>query len=238
MSRWNPWHGCRRISSGCLHCYVYSIDESHDIDASEVRKTSSFELPLKRGQDGKYKLMPEDGTVLTCLSSDFFLAEADGWRDDAWAMIRERKDLNFCIITKRITRFDECVPDDWGDGYGNVTICCTVENNDAAALRLPVFAKAVIKHKEIICEPLLENIDLSRYLTPEIERVSVGGESGDGARLCDYSWISAIREQCISAGVPFRFRQTGACFLKDGVIYRIHRKYQRLQAEKADIDFG
>ncbi|MDE6046291.1 MAG: phage Gp37/Gp68 family protein, partial [Alistipes sp.] len=19
---WNPWHGCRKISEGCRHCYV------------------------------------------------------------------------------------------------------------------------------------------------------------------------------------------------------------------------
>ncbi|WP_367617448.1 DUF5131 family protein, partial [uncultured Bilophila sp.] len=23
MSQWNPWHGCRKISPGCRHCYVF-----------------------------------------------------------------------------------------------------------------------------------------------------------------------------------------------------------------------
>lgn len=23
---WNPWHGCRKISEGCRHCYVYRQD--------------------------------------------------------------------------------------------------------------------------------------------------------------------------------------------------------------------
>ncbi|MBR1896932.1 MAG: DUF5131 family protein, partial [Pyramidobacter sp.] len=23
---WNPWHGCRRVSEGCAHCYMYFLD--------------------------------------------------------------------------------------------------------------------------------------------------------------------------------------------------------------------
>lgn len=43
-------------------------------------------------------------------------------------MIKERSDLNFMILTKRIERFFESLPNDWGDGYDNVYIGCTVEN--------------------------------------------------------------------------------------------------------------
>ena len=79
-------------------------------------------------------------------------------------MIKQRRDVTFFIITKRIHRFAECIPDDWGDGYDNVHICCTCENQKAADFRLPIFIKAPIKQKSIICEPLLEQIDLSKYL--------------------------------------------------------------------------
>ena len=24
---WNPWHGCTKLSPGCLNCYVYRQDE-------------------------------------------------------------------------------------------------------------------------------------------------------------------------------------------------------------------
>ena len=43
-------------------------------------------------------------------------------------MIRQRSDLHFLMITKRINRVMECLPADWKDGYDNVTVCCTVEN--------------------------------------------------------------------------------------------------------------
>jgi protein gp37 len=147
-----------------------------------------------------------------------------------------RSDLNFLFITKRIHRFYDCIPPDWGEGYDNVTICCTVENQDRADYRLPIFMAAPIKHKHLACEPLLEDLDLSPYLNASIKSVVAGGESGLKARVCDYQWILHIREQCQAAKVGFYFKQTGANFVKDGKHYRVARKYQHSQARKAKIN--
>ena len=65
----------------------------------------------------------------------------------------------------------------------------------------------------------------------------MGGESGEQARLCDYSWVLDIRRQCVQAQVPFYFMQTGARLLKDGKLYHIPRKHQHSQARAAAIDF-
>ena len=43
-----------------------------------------------------------------------------------------------------------------------------------------------------------------------IDWVIVGGESGPGARPMPPEWPRAIREQCVSAGVPFFFKGWGA----------------------------
>lgn len=237
MASWNPWHGCRKISAGCLNCYVYRIDARHGKDSSVVTKNADFDLPVRKNRKGEYKLQPDrEGIVYTCFTSDFFLDEADEWRIEAWKMIRLRSDLTFLIITKRIHRFYECIPDDWGDGYDNVMICSTVENQDRADYRLPILLKAPIKHKMIICEPLLTDIDLVEYLYPSIEGVIVGGESGNEARICDYEWVLHIRQQCITAEIPFHFKQTGANFKKGDKIYRILKKDQHMQAAKANID--
>lgn len=236
MANWNPWHGCHKISPGCKNCYVYRIDERHGKDSSIVVKTSNYDLPLKRNRAGEYKLCSNE-IVYTCFSSDFFLDDADEWRPEAWKMIRIRSDLHFFIVTKRIHRFHMGLPDDWGSGYDNVTICCTVENQDRADFRLPIFLAEPIKHKSIICEPLLEDIQLSLYLSDELEEVSVGGESGNKARICNYEWVLNIREQCILAGITFHFRQTGARFVKKGKMYIIPRRVQHSQAKKANIDY-
>lgn len=232
---WNPWHGCHKLSEGCRNCYVYRMDDKHGMDARIVRKTNSFYLPISHARDGSYKIPP--GTMIwTCFTSDFLLEDADEWRREAWRMIRERSDCAFFFITKRITRFEDCVPDDWGAGYPNVSICCTAENQVAADKRLPVFRKAPVAHKGIVCEPLLEQIDLSAYLGDWVESVTVGGESGEHARTCDYDWVLDIRRQCMDAGVPFRFKQTGANFVKDKKRYAIKRSLQHIQAKKAGID--
>ena len=234
MPNWNLWHGCQRISAGCLNCYVYSIDSSFGkTDSFIVKKTGDFNLPLKKDRYGEYKLKAQDGVVFTCITSDFFIEDADLWRQDAWDMMRIRSDLQFCIITKRITQAAQRLPKDWGDGYENVTFACTVENNAMAKLRLPVFNRFPARHKLIFCSPLLEQVELGEYLEG-IEEVSVGGESGLNARPCRWEWIEEMYKVCRDKGVTFNLHQLGAYFVKDGKDYRLpNRKVQHEQAKKA-----
>lgn len=239
FANWNPWHGCTKLSPGCRHCYVYRQDAMYGSETgSEIaRKTQAFDLPVKRKRDKSYKL-PSGRIVYTCFTSDFLLEDADAWRPDCWAMMKERSDCRFYFFTKRIYRFMECVPDDWGDGYNNVMVGCTVENQAMADLRLPIFLKLPIKYKSIIVAPMLEAMDLSNYLDSTIRMVSCGGESGREARPLDFDWVLALREQCIAAGVPFNFHQTGARLIKDGRQYYIRRCFQHSQAKKAGVDWG
>lgn len=150
-------------------------------------------------------------------------------------MIRERSDLHFLFLTKRIERFMDCIPNDWQDGYDNVTVGCTVENQDRADRRLTVFNKLPIKHKNIICQPLIEKVNLENYLN-NVELVVVGGESDVHARPLDYAWVLAIREQCIAHEVRFEFRQCGTHFIKDGKSYTLATRELCSQAKKANID--
>ena len=80
-------------------------------------------------------------------------------------MIRQRTDLHFLFLTKRIERFMQCIPPDWENGYDNVTVCCTVENQARADERLSIFSGLPIRHKNIICQPLIERIDIRPYLS-------------------------------------------------------------------------
>ena len=221
-----------------MHCYVYRRDESVGRDASLVTKTADYDLPLRKDRKGCYKVRPEDGVVYTCMTSDFFLEDADEWRKECWSMIRLRRDLHFAIITKRITRFASCIPEDWGEGYPNVTVYCTAENQEMADLRLPVFLKQPILHRRVIHEPMLGPVNIEQYLSSgQIEGVICGGESGNDARPCHYEWILGTREQCLRHQTSFVFKQTGAVFVKDGKIFHIDRKLQHSQAQKAGIDY-
>ncbi len=235
---WNLWHGCHKLSAGCQHCYVYRGDAKRDIDSTIVAKTKSFDLPVQKKRNGEYKI-PSGMLVYTCFTSDFFVEDADAWRAEAWKMIRLRNDLNFMMITKRIDRLHESLPADWGDGYENVTICCTIENQDRADYRLPIYKASPIKHKILICEPLLERIDLHPYdIGSWVEQVVVGGESGYNVRPCNFDWVMELHDICIESNVSFWFKQTGAKFIKDGQLYNIKRQFQHSQARKAGINFG
>lgn len=119
-----------------------------------------------------------------------------------------------------------------------MTICSTCENQDRADYRLPVLLELPIKHREIICEPMLGEIDIEKYLaTGLIENVTCGGESGSNARPCDLRWIQEVRRQCIRHAVPFYFKQTGAVFIKDGNTYHIERSMQIPQAKKSGYSY-
>ncbi len=234
MTLWNLIHGCHRKSEGCLNCYVFARDGQHGVDTNIVRKTAMFNLPLRKDRKGDWKI-PPGSLVMTCFSSDFFIEEMDQWRDEAWDMIRERRDLKFYIVTKRPERISRSLPDYWQEIEERVYLCCTMENQQRVDERLPIFSRLRHKHKDIIVEPILGPIDFHGGLSG-IGSVTVGGESGMHARQCNYEWILDIRRQCADAGIGFWFKQTGGRFVKDGKTYRLAHRVQMQQAGKAGID--
>lgn len=246
---WNLWHGCTKASAGCLHCYMFRRDKAIGKDPTVVQKTDNFDLPvrvLKSGKNaGRYKI-PSGSNIDTCFSSDFFHADADEWREEAWDMIRERSDCTFFMITKRPERIAEHLPSDWGPGWEHVTIAVTCENQAMADKRLSVYLSLPLSRYSVMVEPMLTAVDLSKYMNdykypdgrPLIGHVSAGGESGDDARVCDYAWVKDLQAQCLEHNVSFYYHQTGARLIKDGKLYNIPRSHQHSQAHKAGLDIS
>ena len=112
---WNLWHGCHKKSEGCLHCYVFRRDAEFEKDTNTVAKTSTFNLPVRRSRQGEWKV-PSGTLMWTCFTSDFFIEEADEWREEAWLMMRGRSDLYFYMVTKRPERIRQCLPTLQTDG--------------------------------------------------------------------------------------------------------------------------
>ena len=235
MAMWNPWRGCHKCSEGCLYCYIHKGDAKRGVNTAEIVRTKDFSKPVGKKKNGEYKMKP--GMVYMCFSTDFLIEEADEWRGACWQMIRERQDCTFLFLTKRIDRFMNCIPEDWGSGYENVVICCTVENQKNADRKLRIFRDLPIRHKCITAQPLIEAIQIEEYLV-DIELVVVGGESDRDARPLDYAWVLDIREQCVRKGVSFEFRQCGTHFIKDGKLYKLQTRELCSQARKADINYS
>ena len=233
MIIWNPWHGCHRVSEGCAHCYMYTLDARRGIDTSHVCRTQNFDLPLARTRGGGWKI-PAGLELFVGLSTDFFVEEADPWRPAAWDIIRRRPDVAFRLLTKRAHRIRGCLPPDWGDGYENVMLQVTTENQARADERLPLLLGIPAKHRGFMAAPLIGPVDAERHLaTGLLEQVLCGGENYDGARPCHHEWVASLSEQCRRHDVQFDFIETGTVYVKDGKTYHLPDK--RLQSRQAHL---
>ena len=229
---WNPWHGCRKVSEGCKYCYMFVLDALRGRVFSEIYRTKdTFTYPLHRDRLGDYKIKSGE-LIRVCMSSDFFLEEADAWRDNVWSMIRIRSDVKFFLLTKRPQRVFACLPDDWGDGWDNVFFNVSCENQQRADERIPLLLELPFKHKGIMAAPLIGAIDLGPYLqSGQIAQVIVGGENYGSPRPCHFDWITDMRDACRRYDVNFCFIETGTHFVKDGKSYCLEGK--QLQSEMA-----
>ena len=117
---WNPWHGCKKISEGYANCYMYFLDQMRAQDGSLIRLTNNMKKPLAKNRKGEYKIKSGE-LIRVCMTSDFFLEEADTWRTQAWDIMRIRSDVKFFLLTKRPERILSCLPSDWKDGWENIS---------------------------------------------------------------------------------------------------------------------
>lgn len=235
---WNPWHGCKKISEGCENCYMYYLDRKRNMDGSKIFRTKEgFDYPLHRDRRGQYKIKSGE-RLRVCMTSDFFLEEADEWRPEAWDIMRRRSDVKFMILTKRANRIEKCLPPDWRDGWDNISLNVTAENQRRADERIPILLDIPAKHKGIMCAPFIGPVDLEKYLDGTIDEVVCGGENYDGARPCSFDWVRSLREQCVRHEVKFTFIETGTRFLKDKKLYTItDKRVQSDMAERSNMSY-
>lgn len=202
---WNPWRGCTKISPGCKNCYMFTAQERYGTNPKQVVRTKTWGQPLKWQREAV--IADRQEMVFTCSWSDWFHVDADGWRNEAWAVIKRCPNLQFQILTKRSERIAANLPADWGDGYQNVWLGVSVES-DAYLWRLDHLRNVPAVVRFISAEPLLSPIPIVDLRG--IDWVIVGGESGPGFRAMDKQWAIDIREQCRQAGVSFFFKQSAA----------------------------
>ena len=229
---WNPWHGCVKCSEGCKNCYMYFLDRVRDRDGADIYRTKSgFTYPLQEKRNGGYKIQSGE-LIRVCMTSDFFLEEADKWRDEAWEIMRLRPDVKFFLLTKRPGRVEKCLPKDWDDGWENIFFNVTCENQLRADERIPLLLELPFRHKGIMCAPLIGAVSIEKYLGDgQIEQVICGGENYGGARPCDFEWVKGLRSECVLHDVTFCFIETGTIFVKDGKRYHLPQK--QVQSEMA-----
>jgi protein gp37 len=200
---WHPWKGCHKISLACKNCFIKHMDD--------------FILGEKKCPETDF-----GENVIVCLHSDFFIEEADPYRAEAWQQIKQHNDTIFIIITKRVERIMQSLPNDWGNGYNNVVISVTVENQKLADQRLELFKQIPCKHRWISCCPLIAKIDLTYHLQgDEFEHIECCGETGlyDSVRATLFEYVDFLSEQCKKYNKRFSFMKVGSKFVYNNAIY-------------------
>ncbi len=235
---WNPWHGCRKVSEGCQNCYMYFLDEMREQDGSYIYKVKNkFDYPLKKNKDGMYKIK-SGAQVRVCMTSDFFLEEADEWREEAWQIMKKRSDVVFYLLTKRPQRVEKCLPQNWREGWENIFFSVTCENQKRANERIPILLDLPFKHKGIMVAPFIDEVHIENYLQKNIiEQVTCGGENYVGSRPLKYEWVKSLYDECVLHDVNFEFFETGTEFIKDGKQYHLpNKKLQMQMAYKSGLN--
>jgi len=210
---WNLAWGCEKTSPGCAKCYALAFDKRTGGDhwgPGAPRRTFGpryWRQPL--AWDREAALAGERRRVFCSSMTDVFLDDPviDHERAKLWPLIRQtRLGLDWLLLTKRANRIRQCLPADWGDGYGNVWMGVSVEDQERALERIPILLAIPAAIRFLSVEPLLGPVDLSPWL-PGLSWVIVGGESGPGFRPMDLEWVRTLRDQCRWYGVAFWFKQ-------------------------------
>lgn len=215
----NPWIGCQKVGPGCDHCYA----ETWDARGLQQRKgrwgahaartrTSAANWRKPVAWNRAAAAAGERHRVFCASLADVFDNHASippEWRADLWALIRATPNLDWMLLTKRSGNIAAMLPQDWGDGYPNVWLGCTVVNQAEADRDIPKLLDAPAAVRFLSMEPLLGRVIIAPELLAHLDLVIVGGESGPNARPMHPDWARSLRDQCVAARVAFNFKQWG-----------------------------
>jgi len=232
---WNPWLGCTKVSPACDHCYAESwakrTGQAH-LWNGERRRTSeaNWRQPIKWNRETEKSGIRRK--VFCASLADVFDNQApEEWRADMWATITITPNLDWLLLTKRPQNIAKMLPIMWGDGWPNVWLGTTAEDQKNLADRAWALSQIPAVVRFLSCEPLLESLNFvatNRWgtkwnvLTGRIIQsdsmvaqtgafhwVIGGGESGPNARPMHPDWARSIRDQCAAADVPYFHKQNG-----------------------------
>lgn len=221
----NPWWGCDHVSPACDHCYAetWAKRMGHEVWGGEApRRTfgdKHWNEPLK--WDRAAAKLGERQRVFCASMADVFenRRELNVERERLWSLIEVTTNLDWLLLTKRPNMVSKLNP--WGrDWPENVWLGTTVENQKWADVRLPKLREQPAAVLFVSAEPLLQSLSLHPYLDA-LGWVIVGGETGKAARPMKPIWAREVRDQCVSAGVPFHFKQWGD---HDASLVRVGKK--------------
>jgi protein gp37 len=209
----NPWIGCQRVSAGCDNCYAEAMNTVWKWNGgtwgprSPRKVTSEQNWKKPFAWDRQAREVGSRRRVFCASLADVFDNKSpEGARKRLFQMIRSTSALDWLLLTKRPENIRKMLPDDWGDGYDNVWLGTTAENQEWYDRRWPILRKVPAKIRFISYEPALGPLNL-RGWGGRPDWVICGGESGASARYMEPQWAYDLRDQCQRLDVAYFFKQ-------------------------------
>jgi protein gp37 len=203
-STWNPVTGCDKVSPGCKNCYAERMARRLQAMGSRNYR-EGFDVKLHPHVLKAPLSWKKPQMIFVNSMSDLFHDDVPlEYIQQVFAVIGETPRHHFQILTKRAERLEKL--SDLLPWYDNIWMGVSIENEEYL-YRKDHLVKTGATTKFLSLEPLLgplSGLDLSG-----IDWVIVGGESGPRARPMKEDWVTEIRERCLSANVPFFFKQWG-----------------------------
>jgi protein gp37 len=213
----NAAMGCMKISPGCKNCYAETLTKNRmglhlwgpaDMTARQRTTPANWRKPLQwnaeAGRTGRRRLV--------FCGSLFDWAEEhpqiDALRPDLWNLIRATPMLDWQLLTKRASRIWELLPKDWHDGYPNVWLGVSIENDEYTYRANAYLNEIPATVRFVSFEPALG--PLTSLDTSRVDWLIYGGESGPGWRDEDKQWARDIRRRCDRTGTAFFHKQSAA----------------------------
>ena len=201
---WNPVTGCTKISPGCKHCYAERLAKRLKA-MGQVNYRNGFDVTLQPQMLQLPLHWKSPRRIFVNSMSDLFHEDVPtAYILEVFEVMHRAHWHQYQILTKRSERARNLsgllkwAPQIW--------MGVSVENADYA-YRIDDLRKTGAHLKFLSLEPLLG--PLPKLNLRSIDWAIVGGESGPGARPIDPAWVTDLRDQCLSSGVPFFFKQWG-----------------------------
>lgn len=214
----NPWIGCTKVSPACDFCYAETWDKRFNGERWGAKAPRTRTKIQNWNKVRKWnRVATETGAkpiVFSASLADIFdnhRSIEPTWREDFWSLVKETPALSWMLLTKRPQNIARFLPDDWGNGYSNVAIGASAENQEEADRRIPVLLEVPAACRFLSMEPLLGPVEIPRSAlgATKIAYLITGGESGSKARASDPNWFRSVRDQALAANVGFHFKQWG-----------------------------
>jgi protein gp37 len=206
---WNPVRGCTKISPGCKHCYAETFAERfRGVPGHPYQQGFDLRLvPRKLSEPLKWT---SPKTIFVNSMSDLFQKDIPDTFVEHVGRVMQMADWHtYQVLTKRADHMRDMLrgPLALAAQLEHIWWGVSVEDRKYGVPRIDALREAPAALRFLSIEPLLE--DLGEINLQGIHWVIVGGESGRGSRQMKEEWVTGLREQCESAGVPFFFKQWG-----------------------------